>query len=284
MQAIRPPAGALRGEGSLAYEEARINRLAWASWLIIVSIVVVAAFFLLSQADQPWQRLAYPILIGVPVAYSIISAHYIRWTHVALLRRCQAQLLIRTVELQEMASRDELTQLYNRRYFYERIQAHVAQARQTKDPLALVLLDVDGLKGINDMHGHQVGDAIIANLGKIIAKYTRNSDVPARLGGDEFAVLMPHTDKRGAFTLAQRLWDELEQTPMFKGDGQCVMINVSIGVSGFPWGGEDVDEMMHWADTDMYVNKVSRRLPPQTVPENGPRGQEALPDDFLAGV
>jgi len=285
MQAVRPPEGALRSENPPAHEEARINRLAWASWLITVSLAVAAAaFFLLSEADRPWQRLAYPILIGAPVAYSIISAHYIRWTHVALLRRSQAQLVIRTAELQEMASRDELTQLYNRRYFYERIQAQLAETRYTKEPLALLLLDVDGLKGINDEHGHLVGDRIIANLGKIIAKHTRNSDVPARLGGDEFAVLMPHTDKLGTFALAQRLWEELEQTPMFEDDGKSIRINVSIGVSGFPWGGEDVDEMMHWADADMYVNKVSRRLPPQAIPQNRPRGWQPLPDDFLAGV
>jgi diguanylate cyclase (GGDEF)-like protein len=116
---------------------------------------------------------------------------------------------------------------------------------------------------------------MIASLAKVIEKHIRTADVPARLGGDEFAILMPDTDKRGAFGLAQRLWAELEETPMYEHDGMRLLMNVSIGVSGYPWGGEDVDEMMHWADSDMYANKVSRRLP-QTATSPA---QETLTDE-----
>jgi len=180
---------------------------------------------------------------------------------VDLLRRYQAHLMLRAIELEKMASHDGLTELYNRRYFYERFQEGLARARASRQTLALIVLDIDGLKKINDEYGHAVGDVMIANLAKVIDKHIRTSDVPARLGGDEFAILMPDTDKRGAFALAQRLWQELEEQPMYEHDGMRLMLNVSIGVSGFPWGGEDVDEMMHWADSDMYANKVSRRLP-----------------------
>jgi diguanylate cyclase (GGDEF)-like protein len=120
---------------------------------------------------------------------------------------------------------------------------------------------------------------MIANLAKVIDKHIRGSDVPARLGGDEFAILMPDTDKRGAFALAQRLWEELEQVPMYEHEGLRVMLNISIGVSGFPWGGEDVDEMMHWADADMYANKVSRRLPQVAASAS----EQALQDDAGPG-
>src|SRR3990172_12779735 len=104
---------------------------------------------------------------------------------------------MRMLELEEMASHDELTQLYNRRHFYERFQEMLARARAGKQSLALVMLDIDGLKKINDEYGHSVGDIMIANLAKVIAKHTRTNDVPARLGGDEFAILIPDTDKRG---------------------------------------------------------------------------------------
>ena len=119
----------------------------------------------------------------------------------------------------------------------------------------------------------------LLNLAKVIDKHIRTNDVPTRLGGDEFAILMPDTDKRGAFALAQRLWEELEQVPMYEHEGLRVMLNISIGVSGFPWGGEDADEMMHWADADMYANKVSRRLPRMTATKS----QQALPDDAGLG-
>jgi len=282
---VRPGMRPLPSEQELARAEARIDRAVWIGRAFAVALTAaVVAFFLLTAAEQSWQYLAYPLLAGVPLVFGIVSAHYFRSAHVELLRRYQAQLVIRTSELQEMASRDELTGLYNRRHFYEVILTHLGKARASREPLALVLLDVDGLKGINDEYGHQVGDVIIANFARVIAKHTRNTDVPARLGGDEFGIIMPDTDKRGAFALAQRLWAELEEEPMYERDGKVVMVNVSIGVSGFPWGGEDVDEMIHWADADMYANKISRRLPPQPVPADGPGDFDSLPDDYTSAV
>ncbi len=273
-----------RAEQDLAHTEAKMNRIVWTGRLVgAVLAGALLVFLLLTAAEQPWQYLAYPLAIGLLLGYAIGIARYIRVMHVEVLRRYQAQLVIRSAELQEMASRDELTGLYNRRHFYEAIQTEVERARASREPLALLLLDVDGLKGINDEYGHQVGDVIIANFARVIAKYTRNGDVPARLGGDEFGVIMPDTDKRGAFALAQRLWADLEEKPMYERDGKIVMVNVSIGVSGFPWGGEDVDEMMHWADADMYANKISRRLPPQPVSAEGPGDLNSLPDDYTSG-
>jgi diguanylate cyclase (GGDEF)-like protein len=269
-----------RLEDGIARDEARINRVVWASLFIVSGLTAgVLAFFVLTQADQPWQYVGYPLLAALPLLYGIVSARYIRLMHVDLLRRYQAQFMLRTMELEKMAAHDELTQLYNRRYFYERFQEMLARVRTSKQSLALVVLDIDGLKKINDEYGHAVGDIMIANLAKVIDKHIRTSDVSARLGGDEFAILMPDTDKRGAFALAQRLWEELEQVPMYEHEGLRVMLNVSIGVSGFPWGGEDADEMMHWADADMYANKVSRHLPRTAVS----RSEQGLPDDAGLG-
>lgn len=248
----RPPAG----------DEESINRVVWASrFIALVMTVGVVGFLLATEADAAWKFFVYPFLAGVSLVYGILSARYIRMMHVDLLRRYQAHLMLRTIELEKMASHDELTQLFNRRYFYERFQEALARARTNKQTLALIVLDIDGLKKINDEYGHAVGDVMIASLAKVMEKHIRTSDVPARMGGDEFAILMPDTDKRGAFALAERLWTELEERPMYEHDGMRLMLNVSIGVSGYPWGGEDIDEMMHWADADMYANKVSRQLP-----------------------
>ncbi len=263
-------------EEPLARDEERIGRIAWVSIFIALALAGWAAtFFVLTEAAQLWQYIVYPVIVWLPVLFGIASAHYTHITHVDLLRGYQGRLILRSIELEKMASHDELTELYNRRYFYERFQEGLARARTSKQTLALVALDIDGLKKINDEYGHAVGDIIIANLAKVIDKHIRTNDVPARLGGDEFAVLMPDTDKRGAYALAQRLWEELEETPMYEHEGLRVLLNVSIGVSGYPWGGENVDEMMHWADADMYANKVGRRLPTSatSVP------QQTLTDD-----
>ena len=279
-QDARPETRAV-SERDMALQEARINRVVWASRGIALFLTaVVVAFFVAMEAEHPWQYVAYPLLASVLLAYGIVSSRYIRLMHVDLLRRYQARLVMRSAELQEMASRDELTQLYNRRHFYQFLQTQLATTRASKEPLALLMLDVDGLKAINDEYGHRVGDAILANLGKVIAKHIRSRDVAARLGGDEFGVVMPDTDKRGAFSLAQRLWEELERTPMFEEDSRRVMVSVSIGVSGFPWGGEDVDEMMHWADADMYANKASRHLPAERVPSEVSRKSSRPSDDY----
>jgi diguanylate cyclase (GGDEF)-like protein len=229
----------------------------------------------LTQAEAMWQYVAYPLLAALPLIYGIVSARYIRLMQVDELRGYQARLMLRTMELEKMASHDELTQLFNRRHFYECFEEALSRARLNKQTVALIALDIDGLKKINDEYGHAVGDIMIASLAKVIEKHVRTSDVPARLGGDEFAILMPDTDKRGAFSMAQRLWAELEERPMYEHEGLRVMLSVSIGVAGYPWGGENADEMMQWADADMYANKISRKLPQAAVAPS----QEKLPDD-----
>jgi diguanylate cyclase (GGDEF)-like protein len=145
-------------------------------------------------------------------------------------------------------------------------------------------MDLDRLKTINDEYGHRVGDIIIANLGRVIARHVRGSDVAARLGGDEFGIVMPGTDKRGAFTMARRLMDYLEKTPMYEDGPVKVKVTVSVGVSGFPWGGESLEELIQWADADMYANKVSRRLPAAVLAQETGNDIDALPDDLVTGI
>ena len=266
----------LSAEDSLTQDEKRIDKAAVGSiFVAAVLTLAVVTFFVISQADQVWQYLLYPALAALPLLFGVLAARHVRHMHVGLLRAHQARLVMRTIELEKMASHDELTDLYNRRYFYERFQGELARTRDSRRTLSLITLDIDGLKKINDEYGHAVGDVMIANLARVIDKHIRTSDIPARLGGDEFAILMPETDKRGAFSLAQRLWAELEEIPMYEHEGIRLLLNVSIGVSGYPWGGEDIDEMMHWADADMYANKVSRRLPERAAPPS----PQAVKDD-----
>jgi len=178
---------------------------------------------------------------------------------VGLERRYRARLFIRNLELQDMAMRDELTQLFNRRYFFERLRRELDRARSLQSPLAILVLDVDQLKGVNDTYGHKVGDMVLANLAKLLVKCTRTSDIPARLGGDEFGVVMPETDKDGAFAVAKRLQQALDITPVYEQNGDSLKLSVSLGVSGFPWGGDTVDEVVQWADTHVYAAKTSHK-------------------------
>lgn len=269
-------------EEEVSMHEHGINVVAWAGGAAVAIFTVAMVTALLANASASWQYPAVVTLGAVPLAYAIFSNVVVRQAQVSILQRFQSQLVVKVAELEEMASRDELTGLHNRRHFYQVVQNELGKARATREPLALMMMDLDGLKAINDEYGHGVGDIVLANLAKIIAKHTRGSDLAARLGGDEFGVVMPGTDKRGAFALARRLWEGLEQTPMYEKDGRDTMVTVSIGVSGYPWGGEDLEELLQWADADMYANKVSRKLP--KVAAEARVDMDSLPEDFMTGI
>lgn len=271
-------------EENLDREEREVNRIVWFGGIAVTAVTVAVLAILIGTASHSWQYALYSMLGGVPLSYAIVSNLVTRKMQISLLRRYQSRLLLQLSELEEMASRDELTGLHNRRHFYQVLNAEVEKAHACKEPLALILMDLDGLKSINDEYGHAVGDIIIAGFANVLARHTRNSDVAARLGGDEFGVVMPSTDKRGAFTLARRLIDELAQAPLYEEGATRVSVSVSIGVSGFPWGGESIEELIQWADADMYANKVSRRLPEVAVGADAGNDIDSLPDDFVTSI
>jgi diguanylate cyclase (GGDEF)-like protein len=239
-----------------------LGRLRWALRAAGAAFALVAGvtLSLAHVADLGWEFHAINALIlaGV-ILIAYVLAAISRRLHVQLERRYRARLFIRNLELQDMAMRDDLTQLFNRRYFFERLRRELDRARSLQSPLAILVLDVDRLKSVNDTYGHKVGDIVLANLAKLLVKCTRTSDIPARLGGDEFGVVMPETDKDGAFAVAKRLQRALDVTPVYEQDGDSLKMNVSLGVSGFPWGGDSVDEVVQWADTHMYAAKTSRK-------------------------
>src|SRR3990172_1465975 len=210
-------------EEELNKHERGINMVAWAGGVAVAIFTVAMVIVLLSGAQGGWEYAAIVGLGAVPLAYAVFSNVIVRQAQVAMFQRYQGQLILKVSQLEEMASRDELTGLHNRRYFYQAVQNELGKALASKEPLALMLLDLDGLKLINDEFGHCVGDVVLSNLGKVIVKHIRGSDVAARIGGDEFGVVMPLTDNPGAFTLARRLCEELEQMPVYEQDGRRVM-------------------------------------------------------------
>jgi diguanylate cyclase (GGDEF)-like protein len=241
-------------------------------WLLRIAGVVCSGggAAAVIAADIALSRPAFYFLTGaVFLALFVLTtmlASLSRTAHVEVERRYRARLFIRNLELQDMAMRDDLTQLFNRRYFFERLRREVDRARSLQSPLSILILDVDHLKNVNDTYGHKAGDVALASLAKLVVKCVRTSDIPARLGGDEYGVIMPETDKDGAFSVANRLQRALEVTPMYEENGASLRLSVSLGVSGFPWGGDDVDEVVQWADTHMYAAKTSKKKDADHVP------------------
>jgi diguanylate cyclase (GGDEF)-like protein len=190
-----------------------------------------------------------------PLGAGLLMAAITRMVHVRLERNYQVALRARNLQLADMAMRDDLTQLCNRRYFYERLQRDLEEARGFERPLGVLMLDVDGLKHINDSHGHKVGDAVLAAAAKLLRQHTRACDVPARIGGDEFAVILPEADKRGAQAAARRITAAVNRGVFCEDSGVSVRLLLSVGFSGFPWGGDDVDAVMRSVDESLYVDK-----------------------------
>jgi len=156
--------------------------------------------------------------------------------------------------VQEQANHDQLTQLPNRRFFEQWLGYSLAQARRDGAPLALLFLDLDGFKAVNDRHGHKAGDELLVEIARRLRQTVRESDMLARLGGDEFALLAPNAkDGRELAHVAQRLLQVLDDPRQPALSDQP--IGASIGVALFPEDASDVQGLFAAADAAMYAAK-----------------------------
>ena len=154
----------------------------------------------------------------------------------------------------ELAFTDGLTGLYNRRYLMEQIEREFKRVERSEGFLSLMMIDLDGLKGINDRFGHHEGDSVLRELGDIIKANTRASDVAARWGGDEFMLLTPETGSRGARKIGERIRSQVERyRPEL--DGEEVGISISVGIASYPGHASDVTQLLQRVDEAMYQAK-----------------------------
>ncbi|HTP42093.1 MAG TPA: diguanylate cyclase [Nitrospiria bacterium] len=158
-----------------------------------------------------------------------------------------------TTQLEYRAMHDALTRLPNRRLFYDRLRHALLIGEREARPLALLIVDLDHFKEINDTYGHQGGDVLLEEAGQRLQGTLRDSDTAARLGGDEFAVVLPNTDQTGAQTSAQRVMNVL--TVPVQVEQQSVSIDASIGIALFPDHGNEVSVLLRCADLAMYAAK-----------------------------
>lgn len=176
-----------------------------------------------------------------PVGTSIIALLIVGYLTAALVHTIH--LSNRT--LLKMASRDVLTGLFNRRAFDDLAGPIHEMARRSQHPYCVVVVDMDGLKVINDTQGHCAGDRAILDLAKRLQACKRSSDILARYGGDEFVMLLPETDAAGGKKMMQRLLDTRWHQQQ----------SISIGVAAFPEHGESFEGLVDHADSAMYRSK-----------------------------
>jgi diguanylate cyclase (GGDEF)-like protein len=160
--------------------------------------------------------------------------------------------------LEEMATLDGLTGLFNKRALTEIGAQKLKSAHRFRKPLSLLICDIDHFKKVNDTYGHDVGDLVIKGFGDVLKRVKRDTDAVGRFGGEEFVVLCEETDERGALQLAERIRAELELTT-FHSELGPLKVTCSIGVSPFPAGGGTWDLLFKSADEALYASKRGGR-------------------------
>ena len=196
---------------------------------------LIGAIVLSRRDREPWPVAARRLLEGAAVeaAAAMARAYSFR-------------------EATAHASTDPLTGLPNRRYFDE-FCGLLARRRRAGDAVGVLMIDIDHFKAINDEHGHEVGDAVLAEVARRIAAQLRAQDTAARWGGEEFLLLLPETGARGGGVIARKVCEAVAQEP-FAVDGAGVQRTLSIGVCEYRTG-LSIDQCIQYADRAMYAGK-----------------------------
>jgi two-component system cell cycle response regulator len=162
-------------------------------------------------------------------------------------------------KMTEMSTRDELTDLYNRRYFMDVLEREIKGAERYDRKLALGMMDLDFFKRINDTHGHPAGDEVLQQVARLLREFSRESDIPCRYGGEEFVVVLTDTSMGNARLFCDRFRKKLENH-VIEYQGISLRVTVSIGVAGyFPASGQSITTFLSQADKALYAAKEQGR-------------------------
>jgi two-component system cell cycle response regulator len=175
----------------------------------------------------------------------------------ARVKALQDELRRRNDELDRLARHDALTGLHNRRHLEEHLHAMVVGALRRRQPIGVLLIDVDHFKLINDTYGHGVGDEVLCAVAARLEAGLRADDVAGRWGGEEFLVLLPQTDLEGSMAVAERMRASVADDPVAVSDGTSCEVTVSIGCTSTvaPSG----EELVRQADAALYEAKAAGR-------------------------
>ena len=193
---------------------------------------------------------------GVEIAAAVsLSAVQVQnqWHAVGILRD-ETERKAQEIELRRLATTDHLTGLANRRHFLAQVERELDRFKRYADPAALLMLDLDHFKQINDAYGHAIGDAVLKHFADLAGQTLRKIDLLGRLGGEEFAALLPGTTMSGAYPLAERLRCIVMESPAAT-DAGPVGFSVSIGVALFAPDDHDADAILIRADRALYRAK-----------------------------
>ncbi|EKF43799.1 diguanylate cyclase [Nitratireductor indicus C115] len=229
--------------GALVYPRfvTALLTLAFSFW----TLLALSAGYLPNTVDASNEQALISIRLGV----SLIALAPIM---LASVMSRQAELLER---LRHLAAHDPLSGLFNRRAFRSEAEMRLKAVRREEKPVALLMLDIDHFKSINDSHGHAAGDAVISIVAERAAAFLRPTDVIGRIGGEEFAILLPHCTRSEALAVAERIRRAIADEPVPAYPDGALDITISVGLAAAGSTNADLDAMLLEADGALYAAK-----------------------------
>ena len=158
-------------------------------------------------------------------------------------------------KMANLAITDDLTKLFNLRYLYRVLDTEVKRCRRYSSSFAIIFLDLDAFKLVNDTHGHLIGSKTLVEVARMLVRSLRDVDIISRYGGDEFVIVLPHTTVEMAYRIAARIHNDITRHSFLTEEGLSLRVTASFGVAGYPDHAEDETELLKIADEAMYTAK-----------------------------
>ena len=208
-------------------------------------IYILIAYYSM-KFENLWLEVVYPLIFSIA---AFTFAYIVKY-------------LIKSRDFEQqyrLATTDGLTELYNHRYFQEQIRMQVEQSKRYNNNFSLIIIDIDFFKKFNDTFGHQSGDAVLRQVAQTLKKNVRATDIVCRYGGEEMSIILPNTGKDEAFSTAQKICERVASKKFKLAGDKETNVTISLGVSTFPYDGDNAPAIIEAADKRLYNAKNNGR-------------------------
>lgn len=226
------------------------------AYLVFFFMIIIPQMIIMTMYGEP-HHLGLLMVVAIAIPATLILSKSIHQSRLSIIAT-HDELEDSVRKLHELSISDNLTDAYNRRYFFEASEDLIADARKDQHKAALIMLDVDHFKRINDTHGHQAGDFVLVKLAEAIRSTLRDSDIFARIGGEEFSIFLNHTSLEGAGVVAEKI-RTLVENMTFDYESTPIRVTVSIGISELDHQKRTADDLYKASDRKLYAAKESGR-------------------------